>query len=127
MGTIAELCNSRSKKWAKEKATQLKEAAIRNPFQKALYHSHILSLHMYIDLLLQYKEHLSKLAAEIDALAKEVEEYEIIQSIPGIGEKALQRLSPKLGKLNDSVLPKNLWRSLELTQVSLNLANSEPL
>jgi hypothetical protein len=31
-------------------------------------------------------EHLSMLAAEIDALTKEIEEYKIIRSIPGIGE-----------------------------------------
>ncbi len=42
---------------------------------------------MYINILLQYKEHLSKLESEIDALAKEIEEYTIIQSTPGIGEK----------------------------------------
>lgn len=33
------------------------------------------------------QEHLSKLDAEINALAKEIEEYQIIQSIPGTGEK----------------------------------------
>jgi Holliday junction resolvasome RuvABC DNA-binding subunit len=38
-------------------------------------------------MLLHYKEHLSKLVKQIDALTNEVEEYEIIQSIPGIGEK----------------------------------------
>ncbi len=43
---------------------------------------------MYIDMLLQYKEHLSKLETEIDTLAKEIEEYKIIQSIPGIGLKS---------------------------------------
>ncbi len=76
-------------------------------------------------MLLQYKEHLSKLAAEIDALAKEVEEYEIIQSIPGIGEK-IAGLSQKSGRLNDLVTQKNLWLSLELILVSLNPVNSEP-
>ena len=49
----------------------LKAAAARNPFQKTLYHSLILSLNMYINMLLEYKEHLSKLEDEIDALAKE--------------------------------------------------------
>jgi transposase len=42
---------------------------------------------MYINMILQYKEHLSKLESEIDALAKEIEEYNIIKSIPGIGGK----------------------------------------
>jgi len=84
---IFELCKSRSIKWANEKAIQLKAAAARNPFEKTVYQSHILSLGMYINILLQYKEHLSKLEEEIDALAKEIEEYTILKSIPGIGEK----------------------------------------
>ncbi len=44
----------------------------------------LLSHGMYITIILQYKEHLSKLESEIDALAKEVEEYNIIKSISGI-------------------------------------------
>jgi transposase len=46
---------------------------------------------MYISMLLHYKEHLSTLEKQIViyALANEVEEYGIIQSIPGIGEKIL--------------------------------------
>ena len=35
---------------------------------------------MYINMLLEYKKHLSKLENEIDALAKSIEEYKIIQS-----------------------------------------------
>ena len=46
-------------------------AAAQNPFQKTLYHSLILSLDMYINMLLEYKKHLSMLEDEIDALAKE--------------------------------------------------------
>ena len=48
---------------------------------------------MFINIVLQYQEHLSKLAAEIDALAKEIEEYEIIQSIPTVLEKKLRQQS----------------------------------
>jgi transposase len=80
---IKAFCKSRSSKWANEKAQILKEAATRNPFESTIYQSHILSLGMYIEMLLQYKEHLSKLEAEIDVLAKEIEEYTIIKSIPG--------------------------------------------
>jgi hypothetical protein len=57
---ISELCKSRSNRWANEKAIELKAAAIRNPFEKTVYQSHILSLGMYINLILQYKGHLSK-------------------------------------------------------------------
>jgi transposase len=85
---ILEFCKSRSRTWAKEKAKELKAAAIRNPFENTVYQSHILSLGMYINILLQYKEHLSKLESEIDTLAKGVEEYNIIKSIPGIGFQA---------------------------------------
>ena len=42
---------------------------------------------MYIIKVFEYKKHLSILENEIDALAKSIEEFEIIQSIPGIGEK----------------------------------------
>ncbi len=84
---IFELCKSRSLRWAREKAIQLEATAARNPFEKTVYQSHILSLGMYINILLQYKEHLSKLEAEIDTLAKEMEEYNIVKSIPGIGER----------------------------------------
>lgn len=53
---------------------------------------------MLITIVLQYQEHLSQLEAEIDALAKEIEEYKIIQSIPGIGERLRQQSFPKLEK-----------------------------
>jgi transposase len=105
---IAEFCNSRSKAWAKEKATELKEAATRNPIQRTLYQSHILSMNMYIHMLLQYKEHLSKLAAEIDALAKEVEEYNLIKSIPGIGEKIAATIISEIGEIERFSHPKKL-------------------
>ncbi|MBT2700387.1 hypothetical protein J7E79_23795 [Bacillus sp. ISL-40] len=62
------------------------EAAKRNPFKSTLYHSHLINLEMYIQMFLQYQEHLSKLDERIDALEGEIEENKIIQSIPGIGE-----------------------------------------
>jgi len=105
---IKELCRSRSIRWAKEKAQQLKKAAAKNPFQKTLYHSHLLSLSMYINMLLQYKEHLSELEAEIDTLAKEIEEYKIIQSIPGIGEKIAATIISEIGEIDRFNHPKKL-------------------
>lgn len=105
---INELCKSRSKKWANEKAIQIKAAAIRNPFEKTVYQSHILSLGMYINILLQYKEHLSKLESEIDALAKEIEEYNIIKSIPGIGEKIAATIISEIGEIDRFNDPKKL-------------------
>lgn len=105
---IADFCNSRSVKWAKEKAIQLKGAAARNPFTKTLYQSHILGLDMYIKLLLQYKKHLSKLETEIDALAKEIKEYKIIKSIPGIGEKIAATIISEIGEIDRFSNPKKL-------------------
>ncbi|MGQ4666020.1 IS110 family transposase [Metabacillus halosaccharovorans] len=105
---IKELCKSRSKRWAIEKCQKLKAAAERNPFQKTLYQSHLLSLSMYINMLLQYKEHLSELDAEIDTLAKEIEEYKIIQSIPGIGEKIAATIISEIGEIDRFNHPKKL-------------------
>ncbi len=84
---IGSLCISRSDAWAKERAEKLRNAALRNPFQNNLYQSHIFNLELLVSMVLQYQEHLSKIATEIDTLAKEIEEYHILQSIPGIEEK----------------------------------------
>ncbi|WP_082677261.1 IS110 family transposase, partial [Bacillus sp. FJAT-29937] len=100
MDHIASLCKSRSDKWAKEKARKLKEAALRNPFQNNLYQSHIFNLEILIKIILQYQEHLLKLEAEIDALAKEIEEYKIIQSIPGIGKKIAATIISEIGGID---------------------------
>ncbi len=97
-----------SKKRKDEKVQLLKAEAARNPFQKNLYHSHLLSVNMYINMLLQYKDHLSKLEAEIDTLAKDIEEYTIIQSIPGIGEKIAATIIFEIGEIDRFDNPKQL-------------------
>lgn len=78
-----------------------------NKKKRSVEHSLILSLDMYIKMLLEYKKHLSKFEVEIDVLAKDIEEYKIIQSIPGIGEKSQPRLFLKLEKLIDLITLKN--------------------
>ena len=65
---------------------------------------------MLIKIILQYKEHLSKLEAEIDALAKEIEEYKIVQSIPGIGEKIAATIISEIGEIDRFNHPKKLSR-----------------
>ncbi len=55
---------------------------------------------MYINMILQYKEHLSKLESEIDALAKEIEEYNIIKSIHSIGEKIAATIISEIGEID---------------------------
>ena len=63
---------------------------------------------MYIKILLQYKEHLSNLEKQIDALAKEIEEYRIIQSIPGVGEKIAATIISEIGEIDRFNHPKKL-------------------
>ena len=105
---IKKLCKSRSQKWANNQASKLVKAAKRNPFQQTLYHSHLISLEMLINILLEYKKHLSKLEEEIDALAKNIEEYKIIQSIPGIGEKIAATIISEIGEIDRFNHPKKL-------------------
>lgn len=73
-------CKSRSIDWAHKKAVELIVAAERK-------HSLLVSLNMYIDLLQAYHQQLSTLEREIDELAVQLEEYELLQIIPGVGEK----------------------------------------
>jgi transposase len=95
---IACLCPRRSENWASEKAKAILDAAANNPFQETAYSSHLVSIELYINLLLQYQEHLSHLENKIDALAKEVEEFLIIQSIPGIGGKIAATVLSEIGE-----------------------------
>jgi transposase len=97
---IACICTSRSERWAMEKAKKIIAAAEQNPFQQTVYKSHLISLDLYIGLLLQYQEHLTKLEKQIDALAGEVEEYKIIQSIPGIGKKIAATILSEIGEID---------------------------
>ncbi|MGA5692650.1 IS110 family transposase [Cytobacillus pseudoceanisediminis] len=106
--TIKKLCPRRSIKWAKTKAIALLAAARQNPFRENLYQSHILSVEMYIKMLLEYQKHLSKFEEEIDALAKDIEEYKIIQSIPGIGEKIAATIISEIGEIERFDHPKRL-------------------
>ncbi|WP_096272053.1 IS110 family transposase [Paucisalibacillus globulus] len=105
---IHEFCPSRSLGWATSKADELIEAALRDPFQETLYQSHIISIEMYIKMLVEYQKHLSKLEKQIDALAKEIEECKIIQSIPGIGEKIAAMIISEIGEIDLFDNPKKL-------------------
>lgn len=105
---IHEYCPRRSLEWATSKADKLIEAALRDPFQETLYQSHIISIEMYIKMLLEYQKHLSKLEDQIDALAQEIEECQIIQSIPGIGEKIAATIISEIGEIDLFDNPKKL-------------------
>ncbi len=102
------LGGKRSYSWCLTKAEKLKEAAGRNPFKETLYKSHLVSMNMYMNLLLQQKEYLLILEEEIDQLAQEFEEYSIIRSIPGIGTKITATLISEIGEIDQFSNPKKL-------------------
>lgn len=51
-------------------------------------------------MLLHYREHLTALEKQMDALDNELEEYKIIQSIPGIGEKIAATIISEIGEID---------------------------
>ncbi|MGE7687571.1 IS110 family transposase, partial [Peribacillus simplex] len=106
--SVIEFCSSRSGEWAWEKAKKIMDSASRNPFQKNVYESHVINLRMYIELLFHYQGHLSDLEDRIVALANEMEEYKIIQSIPGIGEKIAATIISEIGEIDRFNHPKKL-------------------
>ena len=106
--SVMEFCPSRSAQWAREKAKKLMDSASRNPFQKVVYQSHLITLRMYIELLFHYQGHLSDLEDRIVTLANEMKEYKIIQSIPGIGEKIAATIISEIGEINRFNHPKKL-------------------
>lgn len=101
-------CKSRSFDWTYEKAEELIVAAERNPFQSTLYHSLLVSLNMYIDLLQAYHQQLSTLEREIDELAVQLKEYELLQTIPGVGEKIAATIISEIGEIGRFSNPKKL-------------------
>jgi transposase len=109
--TILSLLTSkrgRSDNWINERVQKLLLAAKQNPFQKTMYSSHLISLKVLITLILQYQEHLAELEQKADALAEELEEYELIQSIPGIGNKIAATILSEIGEIDRFGHPKKL-------------------
>lgn len=98
----------RSYDWFLNKAQQLKEAARRNPYQSQISHGQLVSLRMYIHMIFQYQTHLAELLKEINALSKSFEEYRLIQSVPGIGDKIAATILSEVGDINQFEHPKKL-------------------
>ncbi len=90
----------RSALWCLERAQILIAAARRNPFKETAFSSHLISMQLLIKLLLQYQEHLTDLQKSIDALAEELLEYDLIQSIPGIGAKIAATILAEIGEID---------------------------
>lgn len=55
-----------------------------------------------------YHQQLSTLKHEIDELAAQLEEYELLQSIPGIGEKIAATIISEIGEIDRFNHPKKL-------------------
>lgn len=106
---VSKLCPSRSPRWASERAAKIVASAKRNPFLSPRLQSQLFSLEMDIQMLLQYQEHLSALENQIDALAMEIEEYQIIQSIPGIGGKIAATIISEIREIDRFNHQKNWW------------------
>ena len=106
--SVLEFCPRRSSLWALDKAKKLMDSAARNPFQKVVYSSHVINLQMYIEMLFQYQGHLSELEVRIVTLADELEDYKIVQSIPGIGEKIAATIISEIGEIERFNHPKKL-------------------
>lgn len=98
----------RSEDWINQSVQRLLDAAKQNPFQQTMYASHLINLKVLITLILQYQEHLIELEQNIDALAEEIEEYELIQSIPGIGHKIAATILSEIGEVDRFDHPKKL-------------------
>lgn len=98
----------RSHAWFLDKASQLKGAAERNPFQHPISQGQLVSLRMYIQMLFQYQEHLSKLKKEISALARTFDDYELTKTVPGIGDKIAATIISEIGGIDQFRLPKQL-------------------
>src|SRR5690625_7775198 len=63
---------------------------------------------MYIHMLFQYQEHLTKLLKEIGALAKTFEKYSLIQSVSDIRDKIAATIISEIGDSNQFENPKKL-------------------
>jgi transposase len=90
----------RSVSWCLERAQILGAAAKRNPFKETAFPSHLISMQLLIKLHLKYQDHLAILDKSVDALAEELLEYDLIQSIPGIGTKIAATILAEIGEID---------------------------
>jgi transposase len=90
---------SKSATWARGRAKKIVTAAQNSP-RMTVYESHLFTLRETIGMLFRYQEHLSHLENEIDALARNIEEYDLLRSIPGIGEKIAATILSEIGDID---------------------------
>lgn len=113
--TLQELASEMSKcgarrswDWFLDKARQCKDAAERNPFQHEVYASHIVNLRMYIHMIHQYQKHLAELKKEIKALAQSFGDFQLIHSMPGIGDMISATIISEIGGIDQFPYAKKL-------------------
>lgn len=92
--------NSRPLSWSLQKAATLKIAAENNPIFGVILDSHALTLNLMIELILQYQEHLRFLEEQINSQAQGIKEYELLRSIPGIGNKVAAVILSEIGQID---------------------------
>ncbi|WP_083477704.1 transposase [Alkalihalophilus marmarensis] len=99
----------------------MKTTTIQNPFKKTIYQNHILNLKIFINIILQYKKHLSKLKSKINTLTQKIKKYKIIKSIPNIKKKITTTIISKIKKINQFNHPKKL---ITFTKINPNIFKS---
>ena len=87
---------SHSKRWIAEKTERLRELMmIWNAQTRS--HSQSLALTSMVSLLLEFDRQLSHLEKQVEELALELPEVELVKSIPGIGDKLAAAIVAELG------------------------------
>ena len=92
----------------KRKSKKINPFSFSKSFSKGDVSKPLINLNMYIDILFHYQGHLSELESQMVSLANEIEEYKIIQSIPGIGEKIAATIISEIGEIDRFNHPKKL-------------------
>lgn len=87
---------SHSKSWIAEKTERLSELMIIWNAQTRS-HSQSLALTSMVSLLLEFDRQLSRLEKQMEELALELPEVELVKSIPGIGDKLAAAIVAELG------------------------------
>ena len=116
---------SKSEKWAREKAQKIMTAA-QNTTSIIVYESHLLLMMELIEMLFRYQVHLDQLENKIDGLARNMEEYELLRSIPGIGDRIAATILSEIGDIDQFEHEKN-WSLMQESILACSLReNSLP-
>lgn len=87
---------SHSKVWIEEKVTKLSEI-LHNWARQVKSPSQTIALNSMVSLLLEFDEQLTQLEKQMNELAEELPEIQLIKSIPGIGDKLAAQIAAELG------------------------------